>query len=103
MSDIYEVTLKMEVLREFAASIHASYSRYMDKHGIDIEDETNPVNLNDSEIFAAKDSILLCNTLDELKVYEIRLKELRDEIKRLEEEDECEEKGWRTTLRASSH
>jgi len=101
MSSIYTVTLEKEVLRELASSIDASYSRYMSKHGIDWDDETNPVTVNDHEVVASKDSILLCDTLDELKVFECRLKELRDIIEGLEEVDECRRRGWRGIMNIS--
>ena len=87
----------MEVLREFAASLNARYSRYMSKHGLEWEDENNLVVSYDREINASKDAILDCNTLEELKVFEDRLKELRSIIERLEEE--CRKKGLRDILK----
>jgi hypothetical protein len=91
----------MEVLREFAASINASYSRYFLKHGIDRKDADNPLIANNKEIVAAKDAMLRCETLEELQPFENRLKELRDIIKGLEEEDKCREKDLQVTLTAS--
>jgi hypothetical protein len=101
MSDIYAVTLRTEVLREFAASIGASYSRYFIKHSIDWKDETNPLVANSWELAAAKDKMLRCDTLEELQPFENRLKEMRDIIKGLEDVDKCEEKSLRVTLTAS--
>jgi len=80
MSDVYEVTFEMEILRELASTIDARYSRYLRQHGIDWEDETNPIAANDREIVVAKDAMLSCETLEELHVYANRLKELRDII-----------------------
>ena len=101
MSAIYEVTLKTEVLLEFATSINASYSRYFIKHKISKSDSTNPLVANNREVVAAKDAILSCNTLEELEVYEWRLKELRDIIQDLEDGDKCKKKSWRGSLTAS--
>ena len=99
MSDSYTVTLKKEVLHEFASSIDASYSRYMRKHGIDWEDETNIVAVNDREVVASKNAMVFCDTLDGLMAFENRLKELRDTIEALEEVDECRGRGWRGILK----
>ena len=99
MSSIYAVTLEKEVLRELASSIDASYSRYMKKHGIDWEDKSHPIAASDWEVFASKEAILRCDTLDELRVFANRLKELRDIIEELEEVDECKRRGWRNILK----
>ncbi|MCL2496312.1 MAG: hypothetical protein FWF04_02720, partial [Clostridiales bacterium] len=95
MSDIYKVTLETEILRELASSIDARYSRYLRRHGINWEDETNPVAANDREVVAAKRAMLSCETLEELRTFENRLKELRDIIEELEEVEKCGKKVWR--------
>jgi hypothetical protein len=90
MSDIYQVTLEQEVLHEMAASLGARYYHYIENCDIDSEDLDNPVVSYKWEIYAMKDSILDCKTLDELKVFSDRLIELRFTIERLEEECEKE-------------
>ena len=85
MSDIYAVTFQTEMLREYASSLDAQCSRYMRKHGLECEDIDNLVVSYDREIIAIKDSVLGCNTLEELIVFENRLDELRSRIERLEE------------------
>ncbi|MDR1329314.1 MAG: hypothetical protein LBK23_06905 [Oscillospiraceae bacterium] len=100
MSYTYEVTLELEVLREFAASIDASYSRYMRKHGIDWKDEENPIAAEDREIVAAKGAMLRCDTLEELQPFGNRLEELRDRIKELEDMDKCSKKSSCSILTA---
>ena len=87
MTERYEITLEMEVLRELAGSIDASYFRYMDKHGIDLSDKTNQVAIYSWEVVAAKDKILFCGTPEELRLIAAHLKELRAIIVKLEEED----------------
>jgi hypothetical protein len=99
MSDIYQITLKQEVLREIAASLGARYWRYISKYVFDCEDRENPIIAYKWEIYAMSDSILMCETLDELKVFSDRLKELRSIIERLEEE--CKKKGWLGILKTS--
>jgi len=101
MSDVYTVTLKTEVLREFAASINARYSRYFIKHDIDRKDKTHPLVSSNREVVLAKDEMLNCETLEELFVFENRLKELRDKIEELEEVDKCKKKSWRGIPKAS--
>ena len=43
----------------------------------------NPIAANDREVVASKDAMLGCETIDELQVFENRLKELRDIIEGL--------------------
>jgi hypothetical protein len=97
MSDIYAVTLKTEVLREFASSIGASYSRYFIEHGIDKKDRVHPLVISNLEVVAAKDNLLRCETLEELQPFENRLKELRDIIIKLEDERQCNKKPHKYT------
>jgi ATP-dependent RNA circularization protein (DNA/RNA ligase family) len=101
MSDIYAVTLRIEVLREFASSINASYSRYFIKHDIDRKDRAHPLVINNREVIAMKDNLLRCETLEELQPFEMRLQELRDVIKGLEEEEICAKKDLRSTPKVS--
>jgi hypothetical protein len=101
MSDVYAVTLRIEVLREFASSINASYSRYFIKHDIDRKNRAHPLVINNREVVAAKDNLLRCETLEELQPFENRLKELRDIIIKLEDEEQCNKKSWRSSPRVS--
>ena len=102
MSDCYAITLEKEVLCEFASIIDARYSRYMQEHGIDFDDETNILALNMWETVRSKREMLHCETLEELMVFEKRLKELRNEIESKEEEEKCQKNYWRSALKASS-
>ena len=86
MSDIYAVTFEMEMLREFAASLDARYWRYIDKHGLELEDKENPIVAYNGEIVDISEAVLSCDTLDELEVIKKRLKELRSIFEGLEEE-----------------
>ncbi|MCL1808217.1 MAG: hypothetical protein FWG42_00440 [Clostridiales bacterium] len=64
----YNMIIEMEVLREFAAGIHASYLRYMDSNSINDNDMTNPVAINARDVFQLKDYIVReCETLDDLQ------------------------------------
>jgi hypothetical protein len=82
----YNVTLKKEVLSEFAAGLLAKYWRYMDANGIDKNDSSDSTALLAKDISFLKKSILNdCRTLDDLKVVEIRFSYIRSIIERLQE------------------
>jgi hypothetical protein len=88
----YDVTLRTEVLIEYASIIHARYLQYMIKYGIAHNDTTNPVTVAAREVFASKDAMLFCDTLEELSEFEARLKMYHKNIEELEEADKCEQK-----------
>jgi len=70
----YNTIVEMEVLREFAAGIHASYLRYMESNNIDDNDMTNPVAANARGIFHLKDYIVReCETLSDLQLVRDKL------------------------------
>ena len=84
----YNVTLEKEVLGEVAASLLAKYWKYMDAHNIDKNDNTNSTALLAKDISVIKKSILVdCKTLDDLKIVEGRLLQIRLIIERLKENE----------------
>ncbi|GHU57110.1 hypothetical protein FACS1894132_14770 [Clostridia bacterium] len=78
MSKIYELTLEMEVLGEYAASTLAMYSRFFDNSGIDWRDETNEFVKLELEVLNLKNLITKQNSLEELLSIENRIRELRN-------------------------
>lgn len=77
MSEIYEITLEKEVLREMAAGIEADYSTYIIKNGIDKNDLTNPVVMMSRDITNIKNRIIpTYDTKEELKLAEGKLRQL---------------------------
>jgi hypothetical protein len=77
MSEIYEITLEKEVLREMAASIEADYSSYIINNGIDKNDLSNPVVMMSSDITNIKNRIIpTYNTKEDLKIAEGKLRQL---------------------------
>jgi hypothetical protein len=82
----YKVTLEQEVLREIAAGISADFFRYAQENGIDSNDMTNPIVQLKKEAAAMKDKILIeCNTLDELKPFDERLKKMRHILEEMQD------------------
>ena len=80
----YEITLKKEVLREFASHIHADYCHYMNDFGIDSMDKSNVVSLLASDAFALKDEISIhCKNLEDLKIVEAKLQHIKHVLERL--------------------
>ena len=80
----YDVTYRMEILNEVAASISASYFRYMQKHNIDDEDSNSPVAKKCDKVWSFKRQILKCNTLKELQDIADNLRLLQDYIEACE-------------------
>lgn len=84
MSEIYEITLEKEVLREMAASIHAKYANYIIANTIDSENYAQPVIMMYNDVSAIKRNIIPdYNTLIDLKVAEGKLKQLDTFIENL--------------------
>lgn len=77
MSEIYEITLEKEVLREMAAGIEADYSIYISKNNIDKNDLSNPIVMMSCDITNIKNRIIpTYNTMEDLKIAEGKLKQL---------------------------
>ena len=86
MSEIYEITLEKEVLREMAAGIHAKYVNHMLSTGISRADESNPVVIMEKDVWRLKEAIIPdFSSLDELKIVEGRLKQLNYFIEKVSE------------------
>lgn len=67
----YQLTLKMEVLKERGAAILSELYRYQDKHSIAFDDETNPwILMSDDLADIINTQIYLADTFDELERYD---------------------------------
>ena len=67
----YQLTLKMEVLKERGAAILSELYRYQDKHGIAFDDETNPwILMSDDLADIINTQIYLADTFEELERYD---------------------------------
>lgn len=84
-TSVYEIAFECEILTEVAWSLHARLFHYMDRNNIDEEDKDNIV------VMLSEDAGVLinmithkCRTLDELKIVEGRLQQIRCIIERLE-------------------
>lgn len=84
MSTTYDITLKTEVLLEFVAELMADCHNAMDKNNITLDDIKNPIVIIDSQVNRMKDGILLSNSMNELFVYEGKLRQCRDLLREIE-------------------
>ena len=67
----YQLTLKMEVLKERGAAILAELYRYQDEHSIAFDDETNPwILMSDDLADIITTQIYLADTFEELERYD---------------------------------
>ena len=66
----YQLTLKIEVIKERGAAILAQLYRYQDSQGIAFDDETNPwILMSDDLSVQINTKIYLVDTLDEVERY----------------------------------
>lgn len=66
----YQLTLKIEVIKERGAAILSQLYRYQDSQGIAFDDETNPwILMSDDLSDLINNKIYLVNTFDEIERY----------------------------------
>ena len=66
----YELTLKIEIVKERGANLLSRLYRYQDNQGISIDDESNPwILMNDDLSDLIHTNIYLVETFDEIERY----------------------------------
>ena len=84
MSTTYDITLKTEVLLEFVAELMADCHNAMKKNNITRDDVKNPIVIIKSQVNSMKDGILLSKSMNELFIYEGKLRQCRDLLREME-------------------
>jgi hypothetical protein len=81
MDNSYEITLRQEVLTEYASSLIANYCRYMDENNISDDDKENDVVQKLNRVSAIMNDILIkYNTTELLDKVKTELKDLKNYI-----------------------
>lgn len=84
MSEIYEITLEKEVLREMAAGIHAKFTSYILANNINSDNFSLPIVMMYNDVSVIKREIIPnYNTISDLKIAHGKLKQLDTFIENL--------------------
>lgn len=85
----YDFSIEQEVLNEYASGVWSDYVCYCSTHGIALNSD-HPTAQKAKRVYAYKCRILTaesCRTIEDLKPIKRGLKELKDEIRRLYQEE----------------